>query len=305
MSTNDKQVQDILKAHGLDFTIEKIPMTGTRANGDIVITPYFGLYNSKSGETINTAKAGYTISQNAELVDMILQGTAKFTKDLTVKKAGSIHGGRRVYMQMEIAGMSNVGVSRLKRYVTIIDSNDGSTSLSVGIGDLDMTCENQFFKFYKKGQAKFRHTATITEKIKKIPELIELALAQSLKQIEIYRAFQSTAVSQKLAHELVKNLLGYDRVLTSAEDQAKLKPRSIAIMDSLYKHIDKETKEKGMTLWGLHSGVTSWTTHEKKGPKRENGVRDSAESMLVGIGYKKNLQSFQFAAKKAKLLVEL
>lgn len=302
--SHEKRVQDILKAHGLDFTINKYPLSATDETGKVLISPYFGLYNSKSNACINTCKAGYTVSQNAELVDMILRGAERFSTDLNVSKAGSINGGRRVYMQMAVKGMSKVGDDDITRYITIIDSNDGSTSLSVGIGDLTMSCENQFFKFYKKGEAKFRHTATITEKIKKIPELIEIALKESLRQIEIYNSFKSTAVSKRLANELVKNLLGYDRVLTSIEDRAKLTTRSLNIMDSLYEHIDKETAQKGMNLWGLHSGVTSWTTHEKKGPKRENGVRDEAEKMLVGIGYKQNMKSFKFAAKKAGILVE-
>ena len=79
-------------------------------------------------------------------------------------------------MQLQIEGDSKVGDDIIKRYVTVIDSNDGSTGLSVGIGDFTMSCQNQFFRFYKEGNAKFRHTATLNEKIKSIPTLIETAL---------------------------------------------------------------------------------------------------------------------------------
>ncbi len=294
-------VNEILKKFGLDFTIEKAPLVATLANKKQVLTPYFGLYNSKTGEVINTVKAGYGVSQNADLVEMILEGTKKFTNDLKVSKAGSLHGGRQVYMQMEINGVGKVGDDIIKRYVTIIDSNDGSTSLSVGIGDLTMSCENQFYRFYKAGEAKFRHTATIPEKIKSIPNLIEIALNQSLRQIEVYNEFLFSPVTARMADELVKEILGYDRVITSIEDRAKLTTRSTNRMDSLYNHIEKEIAGKGMHLWGLHSGVTSWTTHDKKGPKRKNGKE---ESMIIGSSYKDNITSFNFVSKKAKLLVE-
>lgn len=302
--TIKQQVQEILEAHNLDFTIEKVPLVGKRTGPDGKITeastPYYGLYNSKTNTCINTVKAGYGVSQNAELVEAVLMGSQKYTSKLKVSKAGALNEGKQVYIQMAINGVGKIaGKDEIVRYVTIIDSNDGSTSLSVGIGDLTMSCTNQFFKFYKRGQAKFRHTATIEEKIKQLPSLIELALGESLKQIEIYNAFQSTKVSRDLANQLVLEILGYDRVITSEAEQAKLKQVSLNRMANLYKHIEKETEDKGMNLWGLHSGVTSWTTHEKDGPKRENG---KVETMIIGSAYKDNLASFEWASKKLELL---
>lgn len=286
-----EKVDEILSTHGLDFSIIKRPLISVQ-EGEEFITPYYGLFNSKSGECINSVKEGYTVSQNAEVVEMVLRGIEKFGSKLLVSKAGSINGGRRVFMQLQIEGDSKVGDDIIKRYVTIIDSNDGSTGLSVGIGDLTMSCQNQFFRFYKEGDAKFRHTATLVDKIKTIPTLIEIALDESLRQVQVYRKFISTPVSQMLANKMVKSVLGYDRVITSTEELAKLTQKSVNIMDSLYSHIEKETAEKGMNLWGLHSGVTSWTTHDRKGPKRDNG---KWEDMLVGTSYKKNQLGFNFA----------
>lgn len=293
------QVKAILTKHGLDFTILKHPLTGTDDRGNQLITPYFGLFNSDTGSCINTCKAGYGVSQNEEIVEAALLGIESFGNKLTVSKAGSLNEGRKVYIQFLIEGESKVGKDTVKRYVTLIDSNDGSTGLSVGIGDLTMSCQNQFFRFYKAGNAKFRHTATIADKIKSIPSLIEKALSESLQQIEVYNKFVSTPVSKQLAHDMVKAVLGYDR-LGNTPDGKELTTRSLNLMDSLYEHIDKETKQKGQNLWGLHSGVTSWTTHERKGPKRLNG---QDESLITGSGYKKNEISFRFAVDKAGLKI--
>ena len=240
-----QKVNDILTAHGLDFTINKYPLGATSEKGDALLTPYYGLFNSKSGECINTCKEGYTVSQNAEVVKMVLIGMSKFGDALTVQKAGSIHGGRRVYMQMAIEGTSKVNDDIIKRFVTVIDSNDGSTGLSVGIGDFTMSCENQFFKFYKAGEAKFRHTATIAAKIQTIPLLIQTALDKSLEQIKIYTKFASTAVSRELANEMVNSILGYDRLHIPEKGLTK---RSEDMMESLYNHITKEMNQKGENL---------------------------------------------------------
>jgi phage/plasmid-like protein (TIGR03299 family) len=293
------QTQEILKAHGLDFTIEKAPMVAIDKQGNQVASPYFGLINSQSNEVINTVKEGYTVSQNHEIVEMVLRGMERFGDKLTVSKAGSLNGGRKVFMQLGIEGMSKVADDIIKRYVTIIDSNDGSTSLSIGIGDLTMSCQNQFAKFYKSGDAKFRHTATLEQKLRTIPMLIETALNVSLKQVETYRQFVSTPVSQRLAHEMVKYVLGYDREITSMAELSAKSTRAINTMDKLYSHIEKEMAQKGQNVWGLHSGITSFTTHEMSTPKRDNG---RIESTLIGNAYNMNQKSLKFAMSKSGIL---
>ena len=284
--------QQILTQNGLDFTIEKAPLMALNSQGTYVQTEYFGLINSKTNEVINTVKEGYTVSQNEEVVELVLRGIEPFGNEVSVTKGGSLNGGRRVFLQLAINGDGKVGHDTIKKYITIIDSNDGSTGLSVGIGDLTMSCQNQFFKFYKSGQSKFRHTASLERRIKEIPFLIETALSESLKQIEIYNRFASTPVTRDLAHKMVKHLLGFDKVYTSVNDLSEKSTRSINKMDDLYNSIESEMNSKGNTLWGLHSGITHYTTHELSAPRRDNG---KVEILLQGNGYNMNQASLQFA----------
>ena len=285
----ESKVGDILTKWGLDFTIEKEALQAASGR----ITPYYGLFNSKTGECINTVKEGYNVSQNADIVEAVLRGTEKFGTDLEVVKAGSINEGRRVFIQLAIAGNSKVGGNdTIKQYITVIDSNDGSTGLSVGIGDKVMHCQNQFFKFYKAGEAKFRHTATLPEKIKKIPFLIETALNKNLEQIAIYNKFISTPLTKGLADKMVLEVLGYDRLFTSKEKQEKLTGRSLKMMETLYGNIETEKNIVGNNVWGLFNGVTRYTTHEMKGVNRTNG---KDESLIVGGAYKKAMKGFNYA----------
>jgi hypothetical protein len=284
--------QEILTTYGLDFRIEKAPMFAMNAAGEQVPSPYFGLINSKTKEVINTVKEGYTVSQNDEIVDLVLGGMRKFGSELSVSKAGSLNDGRKVFLQLAIEGDGIVGDDRIKRYVTVIDSNDGSTSLSIGIGDLTMSCQNQFWKFYKAGEAKFRHTATLADKMRSIPYLIETALSESMRQIERYKRYVSTPVTKELADRMVKEVLGFDRVYTSMDELSKKSTRAINQMDKLYAQIEREMAQKGNNVWGLHSGVTRFTTYDLSAPKRENG---KIESGLIGGAYKMNQKSMSFA----------
>ena len=294
MSDVKNKVNEILTLHNLDFRIEKKPL----CTNDGLITPYYGLINTKTNEVLNCVKEGYTVSQNDEVVELVLEGMQGFG-ELSVSKAGALNGGRKVFIQLGIEGMSLVGEERIKRYVTIIDSNDGSTGLSVGIGELVMSCQNQFFKFYKSGQSKLRHTASLTQRIKELPYLIEMALSESLKLTETYKQFQSTPVTRALADEMVKYILGFDKNMSIKAD-SELSTRSRNAMESLYNHIEKETNQKGLNMFGLFSGVTSWTTHEKSAPRRENGRE---ESIMTGTNYRTNEQGLEFALNKLGLVM--
>jgi hypothetical protein len=284
MNTVDK----ILESTGLDFEIIKFPFVD--ANDPELETGYYGLKNGKTGETLNSVKAGYTVSQNRDLVSAVLEGIKDFNGKLRVTKGGMIHGGRRVYLQVEIEGESAVGDDIVKRNITIIDSNDGTSGLSVGVGTLTMSCQNQFYQFYKAGMLKVRHTLTIEQKIKELPKLIEVALRHSIKLVKKFQDWEQTPVIEEVKHQLVQHLLGVDRTM-SEDDLKAVAQKRISSMNSLYKHLENEMTTKGETLWGLHSGVTSWTTHEKRHPKRING---HLESLASGSNYKVANQAMEF-----------
>ena len=306
------QVQQILVENGLDFKIVKRPLIATEfvdqeatelnsIFADLLapeqiefLTPYFGLFNSKTGECINSVKEGYTVSQNDEVVEMVLRGIEKFSDKLNVSFGGSLNGGRKVFLQLKIEGKSKVGNDTLIQYITIIDSNDGSTSLSIGISDLCMRCSNQFFKFYKAGNAKFRHTATIEQKIKTIPMLIETALTESLRQIELYNQFVSTPVTRSLANQMINSILGYDREFTSMDELSKKAPKSIKIMDDMYTDIETEFNQVGLNAWALLGGITRYTTHTQNVQKRDNARN---ESLISGVGYKLNQKALEFCTE--------
>lgn len=296
------QVREILTNYGLDFRIEKLPSVALRKGMGInsegnftevqttIKTPYFMLYNDKTGEIINSVKKGYEVSQNDEILELMLEGIqqlpSEYQNTLSVNKAGSINGGRKVFLQLAIEGDGKVNGDTIKRYITLIDSNDGSTGLSVGVGDLTMSCQNQFFQFSKSGQSKFKHTASLKARKYEIKTLVENQLKESFQLIETYNEFDKVAVTDKQVHEAVKSVYGYSRL------ENDLPTRVVNVLDVLYGDIRTEMAQKGQTIWGLHSGFTKWSTHHRNAPKREHG---RIESLMLSGNYKINQKSFNHA----------
>ena len=293
-----QDIDEILKRFDLDFTISKLPLTATNELGEQIITPYFGLVNTKTNKILNSVKAGYSVSQNRDVVEMVLKGIKPYGDKLSISKAGSIDEGRKVFIQLKLEGEVKLGDDVITQYITIIDSNDGSTGLSIGIGDEISHCLNQFFRFYKEGNTKFRHTATIDAKIASIPNLIQKALDENLKQIDVYKRFMNIPINNT-DHLLVMEVLGYDRHFTPTKEINELSQRSLKLMDGLYSAIETETQILGRNYWGLFNGLTRFTTHMTKiNSTKENG---KIESMILGRDYTKAMDGYELLTTKLGL----
>jgi hypothetical protein len=300
--------QFYLDKYDMDFEIISVP-DNIVIEGEEIKSDYFSLINTKTKEKINAVKGGYTISQNRDVMEMVLMGIRGFDDTLEVSTFANINGGRKTFIQLEIQGETFVprpdGTHDvITRYITILDSNDGSSSLSIGIGDRTASCLNQFFYFYKAGELKFRHSASITDKIKAIPHLLKMAMAESFKMGELYKEFETVKVSRLLAQDaLVTKLLGHNRL---SED---IKGKALSNMTELYNNLDDQMNDKGDNLWGLHSGVTKWTTYTKQAPNRRVDPKNDkeynpgrVESALSGTNYRVNQESLKFCIEHIKVM---
>lgn len=297
--------QFYLEKYDMDFNIVAIPDIIT-FEGKTVKSDYFSLINDRTLEKINAVKGGYTISQNRDVMEMVLMGIRDFDDTLEVARFSNINGGRKTLIQLQIEGeilmpKPDGTHDLITRYITILDSNDGSSSLSIGIGDVTASCDNQFFYFYKEGELKFRHSASIIEKIKAIPHLLKMAMAESFKMSKLYIEMETAKIPRILSQNaLVLELLGHNRLTTDKE----IKGKALSNMEELYTNLDDQMNDKGDNLWGLHSGVTRWTTHKKQAPNRRVDKTDLSEynpgrmeSILSGTNYRVNQASLEFCIK--------
>lgn len=303
---NELEISDvtkkILKDYNLDFRIEKLPSVVIK-NNEIINSSYFSLLNVSTMEILNQVKSTYHVSQNDTVVELAVRGLSNF-RNMKITKGGVINGGRKIYLQISIEGNALVGDDIVKRYVTILDSNDGSTSLSIGIGDETMSCENQFFKFYKEGESKYRHSSNLETRILEIESLIENALLASMRMTGIYQEFQKTPITKDLVSGLINELLNTEKV-DKEGNLIELKGKALSNMEELERNLKLEMLGdfggyigKGENLWGLFSGVTRWTTHTKQAPKRDNG---RLESIMCGTNYKFNQKAFDYCLKSLNI----
>lgn len=295
-SALDREVNEILKKHDLNFKISKLPLRAMLGSVSLP-TDLFALYNTKIKTVISTCKEGYHISQNEDILKLVLKGAEGFG-DLSIQNAWSINEGRRTLIQLRVAGMSRVGTEEIARYITIVDSNDGSSSLGVGIGEVVLSCQNQFYKFYKSTQSKMRHTASLEARVKELPSLIKTALEESMRLTETYKTFKSTKASKELIHGLVHEVYGISEA-SSIDVLSRTTSKKTNNMNELYTHIAKEMAQKGNNVFGVWNGLTSFNTHKKQTFKRDDG---KINALTFGENYKMNQKGLDYLMKHCDLV---
>ena len=292
-----ERAQGILSMYDLDFEIEKIPLVGHREVVDDtnqlagvyeIPSEYVGLLNTQTGEIINSVKAGYTVAQNRNFIELALTGIERFDVDTYVAKAGVFNGGRRVFIQFGLNGTSFHG-DVITRYIMIINSNDGH-KFSVGVGERLMSCSNQFFYFSKAAQSKFSHTASLDAKLEELPHLLENALQSIYLADELYEIMYQTPCTSDIVDGLVKHMVG----ISHTDDLEEIGTRRKNNLDALYGAINHEFDDKGYNIWGLFNGITYWSNHVKRHPKRDNG---KLESLVIGTAQKTNQKAMDYLRK--------
>jgi hypothetical protein len=276
-------IEEILKKNNLDFEIIKKPLFAKGDNNEEIITPFFGLFNSKTKQITNTVKINYQPTQNIEILTAIIVATKDFENRLTIDKAGSIKDDGILFVQLKTDNESEIGNYKIKQYVVVMDSNNGSCGLSVMVAV--QLNENICYLPVPK-TPKFRHTSKIGDSIKSISQLIDLGISYNLKVLDLLNEFNSFGLHQLAVDAFVLEILKHNKYSPVYE----LSKRSITNMDNLYSCFPNNCDNYLSLFYGLIEYVNNYQI----APKRVNS-RD--EMLIVAEGYKKTLKGFNFCKK--------
>lgn len=294
--THEEIVCQILDEFDLNWEVEKIQnkyeFVGVQKNSSS-----YALVNATTGDEISVVSKSYVPTQNYEVVDLILRAL-KGLGNYTINNATVFNGGKRIFYQIYLEGYQEIGLDQVKPIITVIDSNDRSASLAIGIGNKVKSCNNEFWAFYDRAEFKFRHNLSMEEKLKLLPKALTEGILKCNDLMTEFNEWAYTYISDRHIHEMV------EKVLQPPSEEERTDPETGEIKDHssnmknklelLYECITNETAEKGKTLWGLFNGVTLYTTHHATHPKRKNG---DLESSVGGNNSRLNARAYQYCKK--------
>jgi phage/plasmid-like protein (TIGR03299 family) len=274
-----EKTMGLLIETGLNWEIKKEQFTHPTG----LITDHYGIFRYDYGSDTPTSclgsvKGRYTELSNFDLADTIVKATASLNID--TNRGGELQGGRKVFLQAQLPD-EYVGKSGVKRWVTVLNSHDGSSSISFGSTNTVVICENTFHAAHKDG-SKFRHTVSSKERI----DQAILDFRQTIQADEkLFKTFHIMAEKKPNEHVVkmaIDAMFGKDITKSTAQEISTRRKNQIKQFADAY---DIERQLEGDTVWGLFNAVTRYTNHMAS-------TTDRDQFLMTGTGAQINNNSY-------------
>jgi len=275
-------VLDIMNKYKLNWDVKKLPLF-TNEEGGSLQTGSFGIFRTDNNAWLSTQGKNYVPLQNFDLVSSVITASASIKEfDLDAVHAGELSQGRKVYVQLPMED-EVIGNSKVNRWITALNSHDGSSCVAFGSQQTVVICQNTFFKAYKN-LTHVRHNMNAKDKLMAMANDLNNSLLEDQLLTEEFKRWVDMPVTSKHI-EMVKNGI----VSLSEDKEEKLSMRKQNQLIKIDRAIQQEFSLEGENLWGLFNGVTRYTNHTMSPYKSSAEVK---ESLMVGQGARINKSAF-------------
>jgi len=205
-------IAEAIGASGLGWRVEKEPIAVDR--GDVAtaedwweprceeIPGYYATVRQDTRAVLGIVGERYTLVQNAQafrFVDQLLGSSLHF------ETAGSLNGGRRVWVLATLPDHIEVGGDPVRPYVLLMNSHDGSSAVIAATTPVRVVCQNTLNVSLRRAIQKFsiRHTEQISRRVHDARRVLDLS-------IDYYKQFQVTGnelASERCTERQLKHVL--------------------------------------------------------------------------------------------------
>lgn len=277
---------DLMNNHSLNWDVEKIPLC--TQDEESLPTGSYGIFRSDKKMWLSTQGKNYVPLQNFDLVSSVVIASASI-KDFDIDKAkgGMLKQGRKVYVQIPIED-EEVGNSKINRWITALNSHDGSSCVAFGSQQTVVICENTFYKAYRNLNH-VRHNLNAKEKLFAMAEDLQKSLQEDALLIEEFKRWADIKVEPHHIQQLVNAMVSVSNETQGSDDNLDVSTRKKNQIISLNKAIQLEFSLEGENLWGLFNGATRYTNHMMNKGKSD---LEKKESLMIGGGARLNQVAF-------------
>lgn len=260
-------------------------------SGDVVglekIKGYKAISRDDNGSILSVMKNSYSPMTNAEFIDVL--GNIQRISGFKFVGYNEFGGGKKIlgFLENDRDDLL-IGGHKMKNYMLLGNSFDGSTSFFTGTSTVLIRCQNQFSQIQKF--TKIRHTKQIQGKLEEYYSYLDSFFAQ---REELKRTFEKAGnifLTEKLQEEMINFVLDVKEVTDK-----ELSARKQNQIEMLRSSIRGESSDLGWNLWSAFNGVTKYTTHELETKKA------STFGNLFGIKADINNRAIQFVNDKLVL----
>lgn len=252
--------RDALVMAGLDWEVRQKEL---RTEDGMPVTGYYANVRSSDGKVLGVVTDKYAIVQNREafaFTDALLGAGVRY------ETAGSLMGGRRVWMLAKLPNEYIIRGDRISPYLVFSNTHDGSGSIKAALTPIRVVCNNTLCMALQTAQRSWstRHTGGISDRMEDARETLFRAeeYMDSLgKEIEILHAIR---IPRKQAEEEIRKLLPVPENATALQEKNVEGQRRDVLRRYLEAPDLKSLPENG---YRLYNAVSDFANHAK--PLRE------------------------------------
>jgi hypothetical protein len=176
-----------------------------------------------------------------------------------------------------------IGNSKVNRWITALNSHDGSSCVAFGSQQTVVICQNTFYMAYKN-LTHVRHNMNAKDKLMAMATDLNNSLMEDQLLTEEFKRWVDMPVTSRQI-EMVKNGI----VALNEDKEEKLSMRKQNQLIKIDRAIQQEFSLEGENLWGLFNGVTRYTNHTMSPNKTQVDIK---ESLMVGQGARINKSAY-------------
>ncbi len=199
----------------------------------------------------------YTPAQNTIVFDFL--DSIVGTGDAVYQTAGSLFGGRRVFLLAKLLGdyVLDNGEA-LDSYILLDNSHDGTSSLRMRFTKIRVVCANTL-EMATQGRAAFsaRHTGGIIERVTSAREMMGLNAAHMQRFMAECNMLAQEQFSTDDMHDLTYDLLGLDRKRLLDDQKGARSAVALKLVDLFHSGVGNS----GETRWDAFNAVAEFVDY--------------------------------------------
>lgn len=249
-------IDESIRIAGLDWSVETQPIFDQYANE---IPEHRAVVRSDNGQVFGIVGERYRPLQNREQFDWF----APFLEsgECAFETCGALKGGALVWVlaKLQRADATVTADDKIRKYLLLTSSHDGSMSTSVGFCPIRVVCWNTLSAGLRDARSsllKVKHTASQKQALAAIRETVNLVDETFEATAAQYRQLVACGVSRDDIRKYVK------LVLELEDDETELSSRQRNILDNVVALALHGVGNDGRTAWSAYNGVTQYLTHE-------------------------------------------
>lgn len=272
-----KNVEQVLKASGLDYEVEKRQVFMMNPDGEMIKIPNrFTTVRKSDNHSYDIVSDKYEIIQNRDAFDFVNY----MGDELQFEKAGETESGM-VYIIGKLPEVNILG-DKFIPHVLFRNGFDGKTKITAAICPLRFVCQNQFNFAFKNTQnaTTIRHVTNAESKLLEARETLRLSADYMGELTKMAEHFATMKLGEGAVEKVAKYLFPLPEDLainpmkrrTMEENRAKF----------IAAHAQPDNANFKGTAWGLINAYTDFITHKEPAGKRD----DRFEGKFVNTTFK-------------------